>query len=190
MCASGGRPKNPLKNARWRVVGKESVIVQPVISPSLGTRNGRLPSALRIWKPVTLPTARQGDSGQDASGLCGVLPRMMVVRLAAAPAPGGLLISPAHTHTAATAVAAARAPRRSAIPAAPILDFDIRKLLSKLTVPPSPASLVLRVSEGPERCVASGPPRSEFGRRRRNGEPLESPRSGRSRGPPRRGRGR
>src|SRR4051812_33571280 len=147
MCASGGRPKNPLKNARWRVVGKESVIVQPVISPSLGTRNGRLPSSLRIWKPVTLPTARQGDSGQDASGVCGVWPRTILVRLAAAPAPGGLLISPAHTHTAAIAAAATRALRRSAIAAAPVLDFDIRKLLSKLTVPPSPASLVIRPAQ-------------------------------------------
>src|SRR6476619_7896539 len=135
MWASGGRPKNPLKNARWRGVGTERVIVQPVISPFLGTRKGRLPSALWIWKPVTLPTARQGASGQDASGVCGVWPRMMVVRFSAA-APGGLLISPADTHSAVRAMPAARAPRRWTAAAVPILDSDIRKLLS-FAAPPS-----------------------------------------------------
>src|ERR1700746_2328007 len=47
--------------------------------PSWGTRNGSCVWPLLTWKPVTLPTALQGLSGQEGSGSPAVWPRITVV---------------------------------------------------------------------------------------------------------------
>src|SRR3954454_20893036 len=79
--ASGGVPKKPLKKARWLLVGCARVRVQALIVPSFGTANGSRACPLLTWKPVTLPTAWQGSSGQDGSGSVAVWPRITVVRV-------------------------------------------------------------------------------------------------------------
>ena len=70
------------------LVGCASVNVHDLTLPSRGTWNGRLVWSVLIWNPVTLPTAWQGDSGQEGSGVVLVWPRTTVVlELVAAPAP-------------------------------------------------------------------------------------------------------
>ncbi|MFP5388669.1 MAG: hypothetical protein ACLGG5_05140 [Thermoleophilia bacterium] len=77
--ASGGVPKKPLKKERWLLVGCERVSVQDLILPSLRTRKGSEPWLVLTWKPVTLPIAWHGDSGQDGSGIVAVSPSTTVV---------------------------------------------------------------------------------------------------------------
>src|SRR5436305_9313711 len=78
--ASGGVPKKPLKKERWLLVGCARVRVQALIVPSWGTRNGSCVCPLLTWKPVTLPTAWHGSSGQEGSGTVDVCPRITRVR--------------------------------------------------------------------------------------------------------------
>src|ERR1044072_5942583 len=86
--ACGGVPKKPLKKVRWRLVGWGRVSVQDLTRPAGGTRKGSCDWSVATWKPVTLPTAWQGSSGQEGSGTVAVLPRTTVARESvAAPAP-------------------------------------------------------------------------------------------------------
>src|SRR6476659_9921420 len=130
--ASGGVPKKPLKKARCLLVGWARVKVQAVILPPLGTLNGSLAWPLLSWKPVTLPTAWQGSSGQEGSGVVAVSPRTTVVRVVlAAPAPATRAMRTARQP--AVSVATAMRPRlRAGLAAmgAPCEDLDMPLLLS------------------------------------------------------------
>src|ERR1044072_8677400 len=86
--ARGGGPQQPLEQARRRVGGRARVSVQALTRPSRGTRKGSCDWSVATWKPVTLPTAWQGSSGQEGAGTGAVLPRTTVARESvAAPAP-------------------------------------------------------------------------------------------------------
>src|SRR6188472_4238452 len=111
--ASGGVPKKPLKKERWLLVGCERVSVQDLILPGLRTLKGSEPWPVLTWKPVTLPIAWQGDSGQEGSGTVAALPRTTVVLVGlAAPA-----LAPSATRSArqpASPITSARRPRTPA----------------------------------------------------------------------------
>ncbi len=129
--ASGGVPKKPLKNERCLGVGWARVRVQALIVPSRGTENGRLAWLVLTWKPVTLPTAWQGESGQEGSGTVEVLPRTTV----AVPGAAALAAAKAPTATRAqrTAPNASRRPRRRPCPVGDACeDLDIQLLLSAM----------------------------------------------------------
>src|ERR1044072_5473354 len=111
--ACGGVPKKPLKKVRWRLVGWGRVSVQDLTRPAGGTRKGSCDWWVLTWKPVTLPTAWQGSSGQEGSGTVDVSPRTTVVReLVAAPAPAKSATSKAR-HPANDSAIVARPRRRS-----------------------------------------------------------------------------
>src|ERR1700761_8936723 len=108
--ASGGVPKKPLKKLRWLLVGWARVRVHDLIVPSVWTRKGFCAWPLETWKPVTLPTAWQGRSGQDGSGVLEVPPRVTVV-VSTLPAVGAAAHAMAATRAPATR-SATRRPRR------------------------------------------------------------------------------
>ena len=113
------------------LVGSARVSVQAFTLPSLRTRKGRPPWSVLTWKPVTLPTAWQGSSGQDGSGVVAVLPSTTVVReLVAAPAP--VAIATRAARQAASPIATAIWPRAAIRSATPALweDLDMPVLLS------------------------------------------------------------
>src|ERR1700742_5196494 len=83
--ASGGVPKKPLKKRRWLPGGWARVSVHDLIVRLVWTRNGFWAWPLETWKPVTLPTAWQGWSGQDGSGVAAVWPSVTVVFSTSAP---------------------------------------------------------------------------------------------------------
>ena len=132
--ASGGVPKKPLKKERWLLVGCERVSVQDLILPSLRTLKGSDPWLVLTWKPVTLPIAWQGDSGQEGSGVVAVLPRTTVVfEVVAAPA-----LAASATRSARQPASAISQRQPAATPADPALtapceDLDMPMLLSLKT---------------------------------------------------------
>src|ERR1044072_8267998 len=85
--AGGEVTKKPLKKARWRLVGWARVSVQALTRPSRGTRKGSCDWSVATWKPVTLPTAWQGSSGQEGSGtVAAPAPAARTTRVARQPA--------------------------------------------------------------------------------------------------------